>query len=237
MPLIAGLVVAGGLFAAGVHHWVALLYFFSSSFVLATVYSEYTKGTQARRLMMNEGSPRALYQLVRRNKRRYGGYIIHAGVALMFIGIAASSFYKLEQDVTLAPGKSFALRAYTMTFLGLTSQDDPNKQVVQAKLEISKNGTSKGTMTPERHFYKKSQQPTNEVALRQFWNEDLYIILAGWDEQGRAMFKVFVNPFISLLWIGTLLMAFGGMVVLIPDYRPAVASVRVARSSVAAQES
>ncbi len=92
MPVIASFVIIAALFAAGVHNWVVLLYIFASVFVLATVYSEYSKGTQARRLMMNERSPRALFQLVRRNKRRYGGYIVHTGVALMFIGIAASSF-------------------------------------------------------------------------------------------------------------------------------------------------
>ena len=79
-------------------HWLALLFFFSSVFVLATVYFEFSKGTQARMAMIRETAPAAFYHLVQRNSRRYGGFIIHTGMAILMIGIAASSFFSLEKD-------------------------------------------------------------------------------------------------------------------------------------------
>jgi cytochrome c-type biogenesis protein CcmF len=176
--------------------------------------------------MIHESTTTAFYHLFQRNKRRYGGFIIHAGVALLFIGIASSSFYRLEKDAMVRINESFQVGAYKITFRALTNDQDPNKEIARAKLEIERNGKAAGFLYPERYFYKNSEQPTTEVALRPFWNEDLYLILAGWDNQGSANFRVFVNPFIGLLWWGGILMAFGGGLVLLPAYKPSFAVSR-----------
>lgn len=225
-PLVLGVIAVGILIAFGVTYWFALLYFFSCAFMLATVYFEFSRGTMARRGMVGESIPKALYRLIQRNKRRYGGFIIHAGVAVMFVGIAASSFYSLEQDHMVKPNESFHVRGYTITFRELLFDADAHKEVARARLEIWKKNRQAGYLFPERHFYKNSEQPTTEVAIRPFWDEDLYMILAGWDEQGSAMFKVYVNPFIGLLWVGGLIMAFGGIIVLLPAYKPAEVTSR-----------
>lgn len=226
-PVSGGLIAVIVLAVLGVHHPIALLFIFSCVFVLATVYFEYSKGTQARMAMIHESPFKALFHLVRRNKRRYGGFVIHTGVALMFIGIAASSFYRKELETIVKPNEAFHVGRYLITFRELNFTKDDHKEVMQAKLDITKNGKYYGTLVPERHFYKTSEQPTTEVAIRPFWNEDLYLILAGWDDQGAATFKVYVNPFISLLWIGGLIMGIGGFYVLIPDYVPQEARSRV----------
>jgi cytochrome c-type biogenesis protein CcmF len=170
-----------------------------------------------------------------RNKRRYGGFIIHTGVEVLFVGIAASSFYQLEKDVTVKPNETFSARSYEMKFLGLNFQQDAHKEVMSARLAVFKNGKSVGFLVPERHFYRSSDQPTTEVALRSFWNEDLYIILAGWDDQGTATFKTYVNPFISWIWRGGLIMFLGGLIVLMPDYKTRTAVSHV-REPLAAEE-
>lgn len=219
----------------GVHHWLTLVFIFSSVFVLGTVYFEFSKGAQARKMMVHESTFAALYHMTMRNKRRYGGYIIHTGVAILFVGIAASSFYQLEKDVTVAQNATFTARNYQVRFLGLNFHQDPHKEVMGARLEIFKNGKSVGFMVPERHFYKSSEQPTTEVALRSFWNEDLYIILAGWDDKGGATFKIYVNPLINWIWRGGLIMFLGGLIVLFPDLKPQTAPSRV-REPLAAEE-
>lgn len=235
-PGIVGLVAVIILIVMGVRYWPSLLFFYSAVFMMATVYSEFSKGTQARMAMIREIAPVALFRLIRRNRRRYGGFIIHAGVGILFIGIAASSFYGLEKDAEVKPGESFTVRGYQMVFRELNYQQDVHKEVVQAKLEVFKNSKHLGFLVPERYFYKNSEQPTTEVALRSFWNEDLYIILAGWDNQNKAVFKTYVNPLVSWIWIGGLIMAFGGLFVLLPDPTLAVQTVR-AGESIAAQES
>lgn len=217
VPTITATVGVTILLLFGIRNWLALLYFFSIIFLLATVYFEFSKGTQERKAMIRETTPVALLSLVRKNRRRYGGFIIHTGVGILFIGIAASSFFGLEKDAMVKQGQVFTARNYQLTFRELNFVQDPHKEVVKATLEVSKNGQSLGFLYPERHFYKTSDQPTTEVALRSFWNEDLYVIIAGWDEQGSATFKVYVNPLVGLLWKGGFIMALGGLIILWPE--------------------
>jgi len=219
VPGIIGLTGVGILLAMGVYHWLTLIFFFSGVFVLVTVYNEYSKGTKARMAMVHENAPEALYHLVQRNRRRYGGYIIHAGIAILFIGIATSSFYRLEKDVTVPLNGTFAIGSYTLKYKDMQFFQDPHKEVWRATLDIFKGENHVGTLTPERHIYKNSEQPTTEVALRPFWNEDLYLILIGPDESGAGTFKVYVNPFIGLIWRGGIIMALGGLIVLFPDLK------------------
>jgi cytochrome c-type biogenesis protein CcmF len=217
VPTLLGTVAVAILLAFGITHLIALLFFFSAVFVLATVYFEFSKGTQARMAMIRESAPAAFYHLVQRNSRRYGGFIIHTGMAVLMIGIAASSFFSLEKDAMVQLNQSFQVRGYQLIYRDLQFQRDPHKEVVRAKIEVIRNGKPEGFLVPERHFYKNQDQPTTEVALRKFWNEDLYIIIAGWDEQGQATFKVYVNPLVSWLWWGGFIMLFGGIIVLSPN--------------------
>ncbi|HSE39842.1 MAG TPA: heme lyase CcmF/NrfE family subunit, partial [Acidobacteriota bacterium] len=234
VPTLLGTVAVAFLFAFGITHFIALLFFFSAVFVLATVYFEFSKGTQARMAMIRESAPAAFYHLVQRNSRRYGGFIIHTGMAVLIIGIAASSFFSLEKDAMVQLNQSIQVRGYQLIYRDIQFHQDPHKEVVRAKIEVIRNGKPAGFLVPERHFYKNSDQPTTEVALRSFWNEDLYIIIAGWDEQGQATFKVYVNPLISWLWWGGFIMLFGGIIVLSPSLgkEPALATAPQAAEEV-----
>jgi cytochrome c-type biogenesis protein CcmF len=189
-------------------------------FVLTTVYTEFNKGTKARMAMVHEPAPVALFHLVERNKRRYGGFIIHTGVALLFIGIATSSFYQLTKEVTVKLNGSFSIGHYTLHYRDMQFLRDPHKELWRARLDVFKGEKQVATLYPERHFYKNSEQPTTEVAIRPFWNEDLYMILIGPNESGAGMFKVYVNPFIGLLWKGGIIIALGSIIVLLPDMKP-----------------
>jgi cytochrome c-type biogenesis protein CcmF len=234
-PLILGTLAVVLLVVLGIRHWIALLYFFSAVFVIATVYFEFSRGTQARMAMIRESAPAAFFNLVQRNKRRYGGFIIHTGMAVLMVGIAASSYYSLEKDAMVRPNQSFTAGGYELFYRDLIYERDAHKEVVRAKIEVMKNGKPSGFLVPERHFYKNSEQPTTEVALRSFWNEDLYLILAGWDEKNEATFKVYVNPLIGWLWWGGFIMLFGGLIVLSPDPKRQPA-VSIAPEKFSAQE-
>ncbi len=236
-PGILGTLAVVILVVFGVRHWVALLFYFSVVFVLSTVYFEFTKGTQARMAMIRETAPTAFYHLVQRNSRRYGGFIIHTGMAVLMIGIATSSFFGLEKDAMVGLNQSFQARGYQLIYRDIVFHKDPHKELVRAKVEVIRNGEPVGFLIPERHFYKNSDQPTTEVALRSFWNEDLYLILAGWDDQGQATFKVYVNPLVSWLWWGGFIMLFGGIIVLSPGFskEPAVSRATEPLASEASQ--
>jgi cytochrome c-type biogenesis protein CcmF len=152
-------------------------------------------------------------------------------MAILMIGIAASSFFSLEKDAMVQLNQSFQARGYQLIYRDIQFQQDPHKEVVRAKIEVIRNGKPAGFLVPERHFYKNQDQPTTEVALRSFWNEDLYIIIAGWDEQGQATFKVYVNPLVSWLWWGGFIMLFGGIIVLWPSFGKEPALERVGQAA------
>ncbi len=236
MPVIFGLMVTVVLLLIGIRQWLPMLFFFSSAFVLATVYLEFSRGTQARMAMVREPAPVAFLRLVERNKRRYGGFIIHTGVAILFVGIAASSFFKIEKDVTLKPGTFFTAGDYTIHYRDLREMNDPHKQVVRAGMEIYKGDKSLGFVYPERHFYKNQDQPTTEVALLSLLKEDVYLILTGWDENATASFKIYINPLVGLIWRGGLIMALGGLIVLLPNFKTALATSSAREAIPGAQE-
>lgn len=236
-PLILGSIAVIVLIVTGTHAVMPLLFFFAAVFVLATVYFEFSKGTAARMSMIRESAPAAFYHLVERNRRRYGGFVIHTGMAILMIGIAASSYYSQTKDITLKPGESFYVKNYKLTYQSLDFIRDPNKEVMTAKLEVFKNNKLDSFLYPERHFYTNSEQPTTEVALRSFWNEDLYLILAGWDEQNAATFKVYVNPLVSWIWIGGFVMGFGGLIVILPDFKTRMVTNAVRQEATAGETS
>jgi cytochrome c-type biogenesis protein CcmF len=222
-PLAVGLLTGIVLVVLGMRHWIALAFFSSSAFVLMTLVFEFYKGARARQSIRPSGFLTALRDLTMANKRRYGGFIIHGGTVLVFIGIIASSFFSVDKVFTVQENGSFELQGYDLRFAGLSERRDPEKTVVFATIEVSKNGKSLGQMFPQKHFHHKNDQPATEVAIRSRLYEDLYIVLSGWDENGSVSFHVFVNPLVQLIWIGIGIMGLGGVFVIFPDRKPTAA--------------
>ena len=165
-----------------------------------TMIYEFYKGARARQTIRPSGFLVALMDLTLMNKRRYGGFIIHLGVVLVFAGIIGSSFFKSEQLFTVAEGEEFSIGDYTLRFEQLTSREDPEKDVVFAHLAIFKGGEKIDDLYPEKDFHHKSEQPMTEVKIRSSLKEDLYLVLSGWEEGGEATFHVFINPLVQLIW-------------------------------------
>ena len=224
-PLGAGFLSGVVAVALGVRDLIPLVFFSACGFVAMTMIYEFYKGARARQTIRPSGFLVALMDLTLMNKRRYGGFIIHLGVVLVFAGIIGSSFFKSEQLFTVATGEEFSLGDYTLRFEQLTSREDPEKDVVFAHLAIFKGGEKIDDLYPEKDFHHKSEQPMTEVKIRSTLKEDLYLVLSGWEEGGQATFHVFINPLVQLIWIGIGVMVLGGMFVLVPNKQlgPAVA--------------
>ncbi len=220
-PFIIAL--AGGvvLFAVGIRKVYPLIAFTLCIFVLSTIVLEYLRGVNARRKMTSENYLTAFTRLIWRNKRRYGGYIVHIGMVLIFLGIAGSAF-NAEKEVNMSRGESVRLRDYKITYEKLVSYPTKSKDVVSATLSISRGGKRLGFLSPSIETYKGQgeTQTGTEVAIRSSLKEDLYIILAGYKPDGvSASFKLIINPLVNWIWIGGFVLALGTIVVMLPDRR------------------
>jgi cytochrome c-type biogenesis protein CcmF len=218
VPLSVGAAGAVALLVAGVFHVAAILTFSFGLFVIAAIGMEFFRGVRARQALMRERAPRAFVRLIGKNQRRYGGYIVHVGIAFMFFGLAGSSVFQVERQITVNAGESFDIGRYTLRFDGMEPTDTPHVATMAAVLSASTDGRDLGVLRPEKRFYKRPQQPTTEVAMRSTLREDLYIILGAYDpESGSATFQAYVNPLVAWLWIGGLVLIFGTMVAIYPS--------------------
>ena len=216
-PVGAGLVAAVALLLARVPLGYAHATFALGVFVLGTIAQEFWRGMRARQAMLHESAPRALSRLVGKNRRRYGGYIIHVGVVAVFVGVAASSAFRVEVQQTLAAGQEVAAGKFTLRYERITKQDDPHMSRLAAVVSVWRDGRQIATLTPEKRFYKKPQQPTTEVAMRPTLTEDLYLVLGSYDEEsGLVTLLAYVNPLVSWIWIGGVIMALGTTVAMWP---------------------
>jgi cytochrome c-type biogenesis protein CcmF len=208
-PIVTALVVGALLVVAGAgsSHAGLIAYTFSS-FVLATIVLELVRGTRA------TGS---LAALVARNRRRYGGYVVHASIVLLAIGVAGSGAYGTTHERKLEPGQSMTVAGYTLAYRGLQQRQTPNATEVRAVLDVS--GKSSGTLRAGSNQYVSG--PSREVGIRTNWlrAEDLYVITDQINRDGSVYFKVLVKPLVNLIWIAGILFVAGSLIALWPDAR------------------
>ena len=215
-PTIAGVVLMIALAAAGVRHFYALMTFGLSLFVVWTIMAEFYKGSRAISAKTGQNLLMGAVELTHRNTRRYGGYIVHMGIVLMFIGFAGAAF-NLDTVMEVSPGRSFQLGRYDLKVANLDSGENDNYTWNRATLEVSSGGRQIGTLLPEHRVYKASRQPTSEVAIRRRLNEDLFTNFEGMSEDGqRAIIRAFVFPLVSWIWIGFWVLFVGSLVCLVP---------------------
>ncbi len=226
-------------FACGLRQWYVLTAFSLAAFVMGTVLVEFRRGMNARRHLLSEPRAKALVNLVAKNNRRYGGYVIHVGVIVAFIGIVGSSFFRTEVKKSVHAGDSFTIGSYTLRFLGFSEVDTPHLASATARVEVlGTDGREITVMTPAKLFYIRAQQPATLVAIRSTPINDLYVVLAGVDDSGQtATFEVFLTPLVFWLWFGGLLMVLGTAIVMWPNVRERAAIATVlSRSSSADRE-
>ncbi len=225
-PTLGALVSTGILYALGVHQAEVLAAFFFCFFVLGTVVFEFVVATRTRAKTMGEKILPAFATLLLKSRRRYGGLIVHVGVVIAIIGIAVSSVYKVEHEQTLKPGESLSVGSYTVRFDGMAAGERPTHILVWANLMAFKNGKPLNELTPGQRFYPNQQTPFASVDARYHWNEDLYVILSAFERNGSsATIKVLINPMISWIWIGGVVILLGVLVAVLPERRLALLAV------------
>lgn len=212
-PMLSGSTAILLLAVAGVQSWAALFAFGLCAFVLTATLGEFYRGARAYRNMEGRSWLGGLRRVIGKNRRRYGGYIIHLGVVLIFVGFAGSAF-KQTWTGSLRPGEEFRIGAYTVNYVEPVRSRTDEKMVIMAVLRIDRGGEQVARMTPQRNFHIAQQQPQSEVGIRSTPVEDLYVVLTQMDEVGVATIRAWVNPLVMWIWIGGAVMIAGMIVIL-----------------------
>jgi len=221
IPLTVGLIVAIVLFILEIRDLTALLSFSFCGFVVSTIFIEFYKGVSVRS-SRGENLLVSLITLISRNKRRYGGYIVHLGVVLIVIGITASSTFNTEVEATLNTGQSFNVGEYNLKFEKLETYTNDAKNGTKAVLLLSSGGKVVDTVYPEKNIYRyegnREINQETEVSLRSTFKDDLYIILSNVNSNTNATFRAIINPMVSWIWAGGIVVLFGALITMMPKF-------------------
>ncbi|MCP9487451.1 MAG: heme lyase CcmF/NrfE family subunit [Gaiellaceae bacterium MAG52_C11] len=192
-----------------------------SAFVLGTIALEFVRGTRARRSLAGGSWPRAFSDLVARNRRRYGGYVVHAAIVLLAIGVAGSSAYDTVSEGRLARGQTLAAGDYRLTYRALEERPAANATEVRAVLDVRRGADELGSVEAGKNAYTAERQVSNEVGIRSdlVTGEDLFVIAEQVNPDGSVYFRVFVKPLVNLIWLAGLVFLLGSLIALWPDAR------------------
>jgi cytochrome c-type biogenesis protein CcmF len=187
-------------------------------FNLTVVVQEFARGVRARRARQPESVLAALRTLVDRSRRRYGGYVVHVGVAVMFLGFAGRA-WGTDAEASLRVGEQVTVGAYTLIYTGTHENRDEEKQIVSTELDVWRGGQSIGRLTPAKYVYDASpEQPSTEVGRLGRWHEDVYVILGMLDRRAEvASFQIHLNPLVSLVWLGIIIASLGALIAMWPE--------------------
>ena len=225
-PVFAGATVGAALFTLGMRDFSSLVCYTLAGFVTGTIVQEFAKGIVARRTIHGEIMPVAAIHLVSRNRRRYGGYIVHFGIVVMFSALAGNAF-KQEHDVTLAAGQTFSTRDpyghnWTFTSQGVSSFEQLNRNVQAVALRPTRDGVVQPIVRSEKRQYRNSLgensfEPATEVGIFETARQDVYVVLAGASADNKAEMRISFNPLVMWCWWGGIIMALGGLIVMWPQ--------------------
>lgn len=213
IPLVVGAVSVLTLAVIGVLSTGALLAFGLSAFVVAATIGEFVRGARAHRSIDGGGRVRALLRVIGRNRRRYGGYIVHLGVVLIVVGIAGGAFRK-SWSGEVRVGESFRVGSYDVTYARANVFPTRERMVMMAVMEVRRRGRLLTVLRPQRNFHLAQQQPQSEIGLRTTPIDDLYIAVTQMDASRTVTLDSWVNPLVMWIWIGGAVMAAGMLVIL-----------------------
>ncbi len=222
-PGAAGVAVGAALVAAGMRAPGPILIYTLVGFVAGTIVLEFARGVRVRQSLRGEAVPRAFVALVARNRRRYGGYIVHFGMLLLLCGLTGSSVFATQRLATLAPGESASVGPYHVRYDGLGQTTSHGALVVGARLRVFDGARDDGPLVAARNLYLNGRDSTSDVALRSTPRDDLYITLVGWAQDGRATLRLLVNPLVMWMWAGGLVLSIGAFITMLPEARPGTA--------------
>jgi len=217
-PILVTLAGTGALVALGVHVWSSGICFAFCIFVTASIVQEFWRGAVVRREGTGTDLFTALVGLVGRNKRRYGGYIVHLGIVLAFLGFAGDGF-KREEQVLLHPGQQATVGRFTVRHNSVDVTDDGQKQMITGHVTLLEDGKEVDRMYPAKWFYRHhEEEPTTEVAIRRGFAQDVYIVMPAFDPKDQsASYHIVINPLVDWIWFGFAVIAIGTGIALLPE--------------------
>ncbi|MBM4262357.1 MAG: heme lyase CcmF/NrfE family subunit [Deltaproteobacteria bacterium] len=217
-PAAASLVFGVALFFWKVREFWPILGFTLLAFVVATIIYDTALALRARKRIAGEGIVRGLITLTRRNQRRYGGLVVHLGVVLIILGIAASMTYSLEREATLDLKQSLNIGEYRIQFEGLKPSRQPTHQRIEGSFRVFHRGEDEGVLSPALKFFPTQQSPIGRAVHQSNYSEDIYLILSGFSDlsSNRATLKVLVRPLVVWMWIGGFVIFFGTLICICP---------------------
>jgi cytochrome c-type biogenesis protein CcmF len=230
-PALGASLITALIFATYTRNILALLGFFLVALVLLSTIYDYWRGMLARMHSQGENVFTAFWKLTGRNRRRYGGYIVHLSISLMAIGILGIELFQVETQGTIAVGDSLQLSGYTIKYREVASWDNLPAGVNYTRAVVDvydKNGNFVGNLHPRKDFYFDSQQPMTIPGQLASLKDELYVLLIDWQpiSQAGTTFKIFVNPLVNWLWLGSLLFLVGIVVAAWPDRDPEPVTVQ-----------
>ena len=223
-PIIVGVIAAVIAVALGARAVLPALAFGVCGLAAAGILREWVKGAQVRHTR-GEGWPTAFGRLIMSNRARYGGYIAHLGVVLVAFAATGSSFYSVQEDFSLAPGERAALGSYEIEYLGGSSTPRPDRVERRAAVQVYKDGEALERLEAGFAFYPAFSMAATRAGIRQTPVEDLYVLASEFAPDGRALFRVHINPLVMWLWVAGPIMVLGTVVSLWPERQRAAAAL------------
>jgi cytochrome c-type biogenesis protein CcmF len=213
-PAGAALATTAALALGGMRDFYPLAFLALCAFVAAAIGLEYARGIRAR-MRRGESPPRAFFELVRRNQRRYGGYVVHLAVVVLFIGFAGAAF-DVEETKVLAPGERWDTGGYTLEYRQARPVSHPHYAGAVVRIALYDEGEPVGMLLPEKRMYFQQEQPATLPAVSSSFDEDLYVIVAGLEPDQSVALKVYRNPLVNWIWLGGFVFVLGNALVLWP---------------------
>ena len=224
-PVAVAVLVVALLLALGVRNPFAVTAFGLCSFVTAGIVREWARGAISRH-GRGESYPIAFARLIAGNRPRYGGYVVHLAVVLLALGVAGSSFYGIQRDVALSPGEATEVGEYSIKYIGSSAVDRVDRVEARTEVHVFRGDNFLGAYYPKRDFYPSFNMASTQAAIRSTPVEDLYIIPGELLDDGRALFRIFVNPLVMWMWVAGPLLILGVLVALWPQREPATLYAR-----------
>jgi cytochrome c-type biogenesis protein CcmF len=221
-PLTAAVAAGAALLVAGAgSSRVGVIAYTFSVFVLASIVLEFARGTSARRALGEVGWLGAFSSLVARNRRRYGGYVVHAAIVLLAIGVAGSSAYQTVREARLHPGDSMNVAGNRLVFRGFEQKTESNHRAIRANVDVYHGDKYLGRYRPGKNEYFAEDQVSNEVSIRHdlLTGGDLFLIADQVNADGSVDLKALQKPLVNLLWLAGLVFIGGSLIALWPDAR------------------
>ncbi|HLG62783.1 MAG TPA: heme lyase CcmF/NrfE family subunit [Ktedonosporobacter sp.] len=229
VPVIITALCAAALPLLSVTDILATIGFSVCAFTAAAILYELWRGMRVRH---SHGEPYvvALYMLFNRYRQRYGGYLVHLGMALLVVGVIGSHFFQIQKDAVLKVGQDMNVAGYRLTFLGNIDDKEQDRESIASQLQTWRDGQLQGYIYPGRTFYRNfNDQPASQISITTFGLTDLYVFLDDWTGAAQATIRVFINPLVPLVWFGGLVMLLGGVICWWPA-RTRLATARVSKA-------